>query len=368
MKRYLGSLAAAGLIGLLAVLVAVAPVAAIAGWSGPTRVSSGVFEEPSLAVDGSGRIHVAMTGPAGSIYYLTNRTGPWTRQRLTSGNDWAPSIALDDAGHVFVAFHRLADCKCTPQPSEGIRIVSNLTGVWTTRVVTTDAGDQNPSLRVRDGRQHVAWMRSGSGIWYRTNAAGPWSAAVRLIADAYVSQITGTHPSLRVDDAGRLHLVYDAIDEVNPPATNRTGVYYLRGFAGGAISRQRITSRAAWTPVIALDASGRPHVAYSASGVGTYYATRDSAGVWHSSRVTLHDGGVSIALTPAGRVHLVYGESDFRGLVHASNVSGAWAFTRLSSVGNSGQVRLDAALKARVVYTRTDASSTYNGVYYARQL
>jgi len=75
---------------------------------------------------------------------------------------------------------------------------------------------------------------------------------------------------------------------------------------------------------LALDAAGRPHVAYG--GDHLYYAYRDGAG-WHTTAV---DSGLqvgvyaSLALDAAGRPHIAYYDQDTDTLRYAYHDGTAW--------------------------------------------
>lgn len=106
-------------------------------WSSYSLLDSGVNQWPAIAVDGSGKVHIAYAhyGTSPGIYYATNKTGSWVKTRLTrSYSDGAPSIALDGLGKVYVATTRAAQA-ATP----GIYVMTNTTGSWVvTRVVATE--------------------------------------------------------------------------------------------------------------------------------------------------------------------------------------------------------------------------------------
>ena len=77
------------------------------GWV-TTRVTTDVsYDATSLALDGNGKAHIALTRGSSGIYYATNASGSWVATRLTSDDaDAQPTVAVDAAGTVHVAFVR----------------------------------------------------------------------------------------------------------------------------------------------------------------------------------------------------------------------------------------------------------------------
>jgi hypothetical protein len=145
--------------------------AAGAAWpTSPTRLWSGDFGHPDAAVDAAGKLHVAFQdyGSSPGIYYATNASGTWVKIRLSrSGADFLPSIALDQAGKVYVAFDRGSQAA-----NPGLYVVSNRSGSWATYQVTAvDTGD--PSLVVGpDGKLDLAYADGTAGIRILSETTG----------------------------------------------------------------------------------------------------------------------------------------------------------------------------------------------------
>ena len=96
---------------IVAAVVVAAPTAA-AGWSPPVVVSDGNYSQSSMVVDPHGNAHIAARGDTG-IWYLTDKSGSWTRTRLTTDHQQGglpvsasrPAITIDRSnGKLVVAY------------------------------------------------------------------------------------------------------------------------------------------------------------------------------------------------------------------------------------------------------------------------
>jgi hypothetical protein len=149
-------------------------------------------DSPSLALDGSGHVHLTYrsSGSAPGTYYATDKTGSWVTTRLTRTNaETAPSIAVDPAGHVFIAMARYYWAA-----NPGIFIVSNRTGPWVTTQLTTKEGDVDPAIGTDgSGRLRIVYDSQGYGLsdlvesdpLGLTHSVRPTAAWQRAVADLF---------------------------------------------------------------------------------------------------------------------------------------------------------------------------------------
>ena len=114
-------------------------------------------------------MHVAYAdwGPNAGIWYATNAGGSWVRTRVSrSTADWAPSIAMDGAGKLYVAFAR-AWFAAYP----GVYLTTNRSGSWVTYQVD-DADSGAPSLALDGTVPSIAYADDVAGIRMSTESSG----------------------------------------------------------------------------------------------------------------------------------------------------------------------------------------------------
>lgn len=160
---------AVSLVTVVAALLVAMPAAAVpTGWTGASRAyPTGQAVLHDIAVETDGTTHIATEGgAAGGIWYVTRVGTTWERTQVTTGDDHAPSIALDGTG-VVIAFAR------RDAGQEGIHTVTNLDGDWAPPVLRHSGSDANPSLAIFDGRAHIAFQPPGGTL---RHAAGPADA------------------------------------------------------------------------------------------------------------------------------------------------------------------------------------------------
>jgi hypothetical protein len=163
------------------------------------------------------------------------------------------------------------------------------------------------------GRLHIAFG-SWQGLRYATNASGSWKVTP-IAAD-------GADVSLAVDGAGAAHVSYSRFakpwEYEIVYATYRAGAWTLSiiDTLEGASAVEMPTS-------LALDSSGRAHLAYTVSNKAELRYATNAAGAWKVVVLAEKVGGTNAALTVdrSGGVHISYAG---QGLQYATNVSGSW--------------------------------------------
>ncbi len=356
---------------VLCALALAAPAAAAPGWSEPARVVAALEPSaPSVVVDANFALHVAyhegyLDAPPG-VFYATNASGAWRKERVTTGGDGyaRPSIALDGHGNVFIAF-ALLTC---PDPScEGgtsrIHVATNKSGSWVTKPRTSGPADLAPSLVVRGGKLHVAFQRrtfpdflgaASSGIWYATNEGGSWSATQVASAEGrcYLDQF----PSLALDAAGRAHIAYER-PRTPPDCGGSSAGIGLVTNGSGAWARSKISrDRDDFGPSLALDRAARPGVTFDRAGEGIQFTRRQASGWKPLSQVAV-GGEASLAFDADSRPHVAY---EHNGVRYATRSAGAWLQTRVyagpvdyGTYGGPRIVVMPSGL-ARIVFARSE--------------
>ncbi len=324
---------------------------------------------PALAYDGSGSAHVAFTrtvawdqnavfAPAGSapsvagtgLFYATNASGAWVVRRLTTDPVDGPSaIAVETDGTVHITVRR------TDGPRSGLHHFTNEGGVWTKTQLSDHVEDLWSSVGVTSGGTvHVAVARPGFGIYdIVRQAGGAWNAPL-LVHDG-----EATAPDLTVDGAGHVHLVFGLVDGFNTVAgvgyaTNATGSWVEKPVAGGQ----------AHSASIAVDASGRAHVAYqraTSAPLGIWYATNVTGSfVSTIARASSSEGGhgntYAYAVDAGGHQHVAlasrYGDTS-AGLYYGSDLTGTWVVTKVSSAWpTSVSMAIDTNGRPHVAFTQ----------------
>jgi hypothetical protein len=152
------------------------PAQALPNFTAPAQIGTG--GAPSTVTDANG--HTLVAYGAVGIHLLVQRNGTWTDRSVTTSTskhtDAAPSLAVDAAGHRYIAFSRF-DLTAKPARSIGIWLATDRSGSWRTSRLTTGT-DYAPSVAVDGaGNVHLAYERvrsSGSTIHYGTNKSGSW--------------------------------------------------------------------------------------------------------------------------------------------------------------------------------------------------
>jgi hypothetical protein len=255
-------------------------------WIGPDLISARDYAAPSMVIDRRGFAHVAaQLGP--DIYYVTNSSGSWTRERLTRAprrdRHVAPLIALGDEGTLGIAY--TSKCRaCAPDFPEGSYFMTDSGGRWSDPVRVSDG--RAKALRIDGGNIHLIYEDVDVEHWegledlsrplYTTNENGSWTA-VELAP-------IGEGLALELSPDGRVHvllLTWDAGQ--SDRATLR---YAMAAGPGEPFGIEEVPVPAAPyydTPSVALDRQGRPHIVSGTSSESLY--TRMRRGRWASETI-----------------------------------------------------------------------------------
>ena len=259
-------------------------------WVGPDLISERHYLMPSLAVDQDGHAHVAAT-LGHDIYYVTNSTGSWTRERISNAatdlRHIGPVIALDRDGSLGIAFTETCRA-CAGGVPDDILFSSGSSGSWSTP--SRIAGGWAAALELVDGVVHLAYndgnvedledLNDQSRPLYGTNAGGSW-ASVPLANLGAISAMDVTVGSIQVvfstwdhgqSDRNQLRMVSTAgisqpfADDDVPIAVGDN--YYA----------------------VTFDADGRPHVVWSSSYYdGDVYRSSTARHLWRAANGWVND-------------------------------------------------------------------------------
>jgi hypothetical protein len=327
---------------MVALLLAVTTVNAAAGWTKPVMVYDGNYKDPSMVVGAHGHVHVAARGDSG-IWYLTNSSGTWTRTRLTKDIDpgtdreqaaMFPSIAIDPSnGQITVAYSRGIY-------NDGYVAITWRTlahGVWSApQDVPHSSGADRISLAVRKGRLAIAAEINPNSrppsVKFFTMVGGTWTS------EAFTSGIedrpSSSAPSLALDADGRPRIAYvRAGSQEWRQGGASVELWYARGTtrSGGFVKAKVAPSGKSYPAQrvsLALTADGSPRIGWSAPK-GAFYTYRNATG-WHTQQVkkgTATD--VHLILDGKGHPRLAL-SFEGAGVWYATRSGGAWRALQLA--------------------------------------
>jgi photosystem II stability/assembly factor-like uncharacterized protein len=240
------------------------------GWHAETIASgAGVGGDRVIAVDGTGRVHVAYAGAAGRMTHAYRDASGWHAQVMdaasTAGGSW--SLALDGAGNPRIAYVDTA--------SGSLKTAIKGAGGWTVETVGS-AEDWPVSLAVDSaGYPAVAYVQGGIRYAWRT-AAGWQSEAITGFSGPPLTL------SLARTPAGAASMMI-------------SGAFWQRTAGGwqavGGTGCERFAT-------LALDGAGYPHIvcygAFNWNQLGLMYAAAPgnfAGGVWLTQRLATPDRG-----------------------------------------------------------------------------
>ena len=331
------------------------------GWA-VRRLTTDIPSSPaSIAVETDGTAHIVVgrrLGSASGMYYMTNDGGSWSSLQLTDHvEDRNSAIAVDGLGNVHVAFTR---------PGFGLFYLHHpAAGAWAAPALVFDGNAADIDLDVdAAGNAHVAFgvvdgWNTADGVRYATNAGGAWVVASIEGGQAH-------RPSIAVDEAGHAFIAYGQ-------ATGALlGIHYATNVSGSfvtSLARARSMGGGHGSTAYAVDAAGHGHVAlashYGEIDAGVFYGT-DASGSWVFNRIpSSWPGSVALALDAEGRPRVAFTqqqdiatnsnlpESQQR-VAYATNTTGTWQVERVSPAADFSQdgiaIAMDAADQPVIVY------------------
>ena len=237
-------------------------------WTASKRLTwnSGSSEDPAIAVDSQGALHVVWedyTPGESEIYHKKSTDGgvTWTaNQRLTwtPGSSWHTAVVTPWSGGLYVVWEEYSG------GSDEVYFRKSTDGgvIWSAsqKVTWTSGNSASPALGVDFfGHLHLAWVDDTPGdieVYYRksTNGGASWAATRRL---TWASGYSDT-PALAVDSSGNPYVVWE------DDASGKEEIYYRKSMDGGTTwaASQRLTWNSGYSfgPAIAIDSPGFPHV------------------------------------------------------------------------------------------------------------
>jgi len=260
------------------------------GWTSTEVVSTestlGSYDS-SLAVDSSGNVHIAwhdFTDYAGNgndadVFYKRYEVGSgWTLTEVVSanstGNSFRPSLAVDLAGNVHIAWHDETDLGCGSDADVFYKRYEVGSGWTLTEVVSTEStlGSYDSSLAVdSSGNVHIAWhddtdleCASDRDIFYKRYEVGSGWTLTEVVSTE--SNGESWYPCLTVDLAGNVHIAWHD-DTDHAGCGIDIDVFYKRYEVGSGWTSTDVLSTESthnsWNPCLAVDLAGNVHIAWA---------------------------------------------------------------------------------------------------------
>ena len=291
-------------------------------WSAVQRLTytSGYSAAPAVAVDGSGNPHVVWqdnTSGNAEIYYKksTNGGATWTtakRLTSTSGLSQNPDIAIDGSGNPHVVWQDNTpgnvEVYYKKSADGGATWAANQRLTWTAGGSVFPVIGAGPS-----GRIHLAWQDGSGGnseIYYKrsTNSGASWTANQRLTWNSGESEA----PAIGVLSSGNPHIVW------RDNSAGNYEVYYRKSSDAGTTwaAGQRLTwtSGISYAPDLAVGPTSRLSVVWADSTPGNSEVYVKRSANWGTSwaankRITWNAGGSeapAIGVDSSGNLHIVW--------------------------------------------------------------
>jgi hypothetical protein len=288
-------------------------------WKHEIVDSTGVAESVSIAIDGSGGIHISYYATDGKndlkYAYKSAASGSWIKTTVDTAGTVGQynAIAVDDANRTVHIVYGDLDSNSLDYATNGI----GETDGWSTETIDGDTtGQVHASIAIdASGKCHVAYRAQTSTLKYVSGSLNSWVAPVTIDSGGAISDT-----SIAIDSANKAHIAYHrgGIDKVKY-ATNSGGSWLVQeledSYAG---SRGKHTS-------IAIDNVDNIYISYykESSSSSAVKIIRSVAGTWRSQTIDERgdDDGTgkytSIGIDRLGRVHISYHESNGSDLKYA---------------------------------------------------
>ena len=298
--------------------------AARAQWTAPQRLTwnSGYSQFPVIAVDSSGRIHLAWqddTPGNFEIYYKKSPDGgaSWeANQRLcwTSTFSHLPAIKIDATDDLHILWDD--DAPGNNEIYQKRSMDAGASWITSERLTWTSGYSIVPDMAVDPSHYlHMVWSDLTPGnqeIYHKKSTDGgvTWTAGHRITWNAGASM----SPKIVADPSGHLHVVW----QDNMPG--HWEVYYSRSTDGGATwtASQRLTwsSNISVYPAIGVDSWDHLYVVWQGSASGNTEAfcrkSTDGGVSWIAAKRLSWTSGVSsspkIAVDSSDNLHVVWSD------------------------------------------------------------
>lgn len=177
-------------------------------WTSPNNILGG-GENPTLAVEQNGNVHVVLEAAGNNeIYYTFKPLGDtWSDPVNVSnmpGYSWIPHVAVDSQGNIYVTWSEAwaGSLYCAvkpPHPDSSFSVPTQIPNTGGSPLFS-------PHVIDNDGNFRLVWDDGAMGdvFYMKKPADGDWSNPANISNTAGLSE----RPSLVLDTMGNLHLVW----------------------------------------------------------------------------------------------------------------------------------------------------------------
>ena len=274
-----------------------------------SRNGTGAYN--SMTFDEDGYLHVCYRRSISQeLVYATNKSGTWQISSIENYISLYPysSIAVDTNGAVHISYQDTHNFF--------LKYATNAGGSWQTTIVDASerTGKETSIALDANGNVHIAYRSMDNGnLMYATNAQGSW--ATEMLDN---QNLTWASTDIAIDSAGKVHIAFGGGSTVSlKMISNESGTWVVQNAD---------SSSYAWYDIsLALDENDFAHISYYNDIDQTLRYATNSLGTWQGfvvdkakSRMT-YPGVVgkynSIALDSTGKIHIAYSAN---GLFHAA--------------------------------------------------
>ena len=306
------------------------------GWTDEPIAHAEFITGKSLALDAADRAHVVYNDLyAGRLVYL-RQTGNGWQTLAESGDSYTPSLALDATGRPHVAF--------TNGDEDIVYAVLGNDG-WerTTIPMVGHGGGYNTLLLDETGAAHISTMQIKQNLYYATNRGGAWAAMPVAVQD-----VVGEKHALALDGDDRPHLLY-----YHPSAGQlRWAVREGGAWATSAVAEVDDSPLRPLELAVAFGPNDVAQIAYVDGAANELvFGTRQGDG-WLLAPITTAGSNLALTVGPDNRPHLILIQDNR--LAYWAQQAGTWQREWISAAGEAlfnAFLALDDQNRPHVVYT-----------------
>ena len=300
-------------------------------------------EYSSIALDDNDIVHIVDRDYGEELlYYITNKSGRWDSTVIPHqiGSGKYPSLAIDSLGYFFVSHYNWRH--------HLLNVSSNESGGWKTDIIDVGrfVGDHDISL-TNDGIPYCAYEDDGHNrLMHAKQIGSVWDIST---VDGYDNAVMG-YLSLAVGEDNSSHVSYifgGYPDLFVKYATDSTGLWRT----------VLLSDTGAFTTTIGVDACAAIHLTYITND-GMAYSSKIGDN-WETKIITEpHFGAYSLSLDSNCKAHMCFSNS--LSLFYGSNSTGSWHLEEVIEVDfDRCDLSLDSLGNVHIVFSDRHPDELY---------